>query len=170
MININKTIYLFYRTQSSIFTKHNPPQHIFILCSVFFSPLQTHNLLHWFLTLLDVVSWADKGDLCSKKKLYLNLFSWHLFEQPWAVAQCLASWARKLWARVQSPVDGSYILATSAFSLITVVPACLLGLTWAKVTLNSLIHPSLWAVSESKCKIYLLQTIDNCLVILRPIF
>ena len=39
-------------------------------------------------------------------------------------------------------LDGSFILATSAIHLITVVPACLLGLTQAKVALNSLIHPS----------------------------
>ena len=38
---------------------------------------------------------------------------------------------------------GSFILATSAIHLITVVPACLLGLTQAKVALNSLIHPSI---------------------------
>ena len=40
-------------------------------------------------------------------------------------------------------LDGSFILATSALHLITVVPACLLGLTLAKVMLNSLIHPCL---------------------------
>ena len=39
-------------------------------------------------------------------------------------------------------LDGSFILATSAIRLITVVPARLLGLTLAKVTLKSLIHPS----------------------------
>ena len=40
-------------------------------------------------------------------------------------------------------LDGSFILATSAIHLITVVPACPLGLTLAKVTLSSLIiHPS----------------------------
>ena len=38
-------------------------------------------------------------------------------------------------------LDGSFILATSAIRLITVVPASLLGLTKAKMTLNSLIHP-----------------------------
>ena len=37
-------------------------------------------------------------------------------------------------------LNRSFILATSATNLITVVPACLLGLTLVKVTLNSLIH------------------------------
>ena len=37
-------------------------------------------------------------------------------------------------------LDGSFILATSVIHLITVVPACLLGFTKAKVMLNSLIH------------------------------
>ena len=44
-------------------------------------------------------------------------------------------------------LDGSFILATSAIRLITVVPARLLGLTLAKVTLNSLIHPSIHLTS-----------------------
>ena len=39
-------------------------------------------------------------------------------------------------------LDGSFILATSAIHLITVVSACLLGLTKVKVTLNTFIHPS----------------------------
>ena len=34
----------------------------------------------------------------------------------------------------------SFILATSVIHLITMVSACLLGLTWTKVTLGSLIH------------------------------
>ena len=40
-----------------------------------------------------------------------------------------------------STLDGSFILATSAIHLITMVPACLFGLTKAKVVLDSLIHP-----------------------------
>ena len=39
-------------------------------------------------------------------------------------------------------LDGSFILATSAIHLITVVLSDLLGLTQVKVTLNSLILPS----------------------------
>ena len=41
-------------------------------------------------------------------------------------------------------MDGSFILATSAIHLITMVPACLLGLTKAKVMLKTLsaIHSS----------------------------
>ena len=35
-------------------------------------------------------------------------------------------------------LEGSFILATSAIHLITVVPVCLLGLTQVKVTLNTL--------------------------------
>ena len=40
-------------------------------------------------------------------------------------------------------LDRSFVLATSAIHIITMVPACLSGLTEAKVTLNSLIHPSI---------------------------
>ena len=40
--------------------------------------------------------------------------------------------------------ERSFILATSAIHLITMVPACLLGLTKAKVMLSSLIHPSIY--------------------------
>ena len=36
-------------------------------------------------------------------------------------------------------IDGSFILATIAICLITVVPVCVLDLTMANVTLNSLI-------------------------------
>ena len=45
-------------------------------------------------------------------------------------------------------LDRSFILATSAIHLIIVVPACLLGLIYVKVTSNSLIHP---AIGEKKC-------------------
>ena len=37
-------------------------------------------------------------------------------------------------------LDKSVILATSAIHIITVVPVSLLGLTYSKVTLNSIIH------------------------------
>ena len=40
-------------------------------------------------------------------------------------------------------LDRSFILATSAIHLITMVPARLLGLTQAKVALNSSMHPSI---------------------------
>ena len=39
-------------------------------------------------------------------------------------------------------LNGSFILATSAIHLITVVSGCLLDLTEAKVMLNFLIHPA----------------------------
>ena len=39
-------------------------------------------------------------------------------------------------------LDRSFILATSAIRLITMVPACLLGLTQVKVTLKSCINPA----------------------------
>ena len=39
-------------------------------------------------------------------------------------------------------LDGSFIQGTSAIHLITMVPACLVGVTWSKVTFNSLSHPS----------------------------
>ena len=38
-------------------------------------------------------------------------------------------------------LEKSFILATSAIHLISVVPACLLGLTQVNVMLDSLIHP-----------------------------
>ena len=60
-----------------------------------------------------------------------------------ATAQHLSE-APNLWTQGSIPgaamLDGSFILATSAIHLITVVSACLLGLTQAKVALNT--HPS----------------------------
>ena len=52
-------------------------------------------------------------------------------------------------------LDGSFILATSAIRLITMVSDCLLGLTLAKVMLNSLIHHL--QMNLLNCKIVVLQ-------------
>ena len=51
-------------------------------------------------------------------------------------------------------LERSLILTISAIHLIAVVPACLLGLALAKVTLNSLIHPSIHARAGNECRLY----------------
>ena len=50
-------------------------------------------------------------------------------------------------------LDESFILATSAVYLITVVPACLLGITWAKVTLNCLSSMTRSCYTRSWCTV-----------------
>ena len=62
---------------------------------------------------------------------------------------CLRTCCKNITAKeIFAMLDGSFFLATSAIHLITIVPACLLGLTEVEVALNSLIHPSIhrWCV------------------------
>ena len=73
----------------------------------------------------------SKASKCGTSVTYAE----SLWVGPGAVAEWLATSAPNLWTWVQSLVppcdnlDESFILATSAIPLITVVPACLLGLT-----------------------------------------
>ena len=56
---------------------------------------------------------------------------------------CLRTCCKSIIAKeIFAKLDGSFILAPSAIRLITVIPACLLGLTQVKVTLKSRIQPA----------------------------
>ena len=61
----------------------------------------------------------------------------HCLVGAWAISQWLTSWAQDRGSIPRATtIDRSFILATSAIHLIAMVPVCLLGLTYAKVTLS----------------------------------
>ena len=64
-------------------------------------------------------------------------------------------------------LGGSSFLATSAIRLITVIPACRLGLTLAKVTLNSLIRLWIeWFVKSCAIDIIMMEMIVHCMTLI----